>query len=189
MDNLWVQAGLIVAIQFAIGYAAAYRSRRQEESSKNKVFNLFAVKHYITTADARDQFDASSEDSLRYLADYLSPEKWENRLADLVGVVFKPFDFIFAIASWGQLLIAAAALISAISAQDAVLYCWFVTAGHLAYAIIGAALDALTFAITGRGAGGPAIARKKFAEVWDRRLVDQRIAERIELDGADWELS
>jgi len=180
---------LIVAAQFAIAFGSAYRTKKRRDSHQQKMLTMMAVKYNVPTSEIKAVLAEDPEDAMRYMMDWMSDDKWENRFANFIGLLLKPFAFIAMIASFGQFFFAVAALVGKIPASDAVMYCWFVTAGIFAWEIIFAAIDVIVYGISGRGVGGPAVAQKQFAEVWDRHLAEKEIAERIELDGADWELA
>ena len=189
MDNLWVQAGLIVLAQIAIATGDFYRNHKRQESHKEKMMTVLAVKYGVETSELDSEMEKSPELALRYTMDFLSHERWENRFANFVGLLVKPIAFIAGLMSWCQILLPILVLTGDLSGSDAVMGGWIATGILAAWTVTFALIDVITYAICGRGLGAPARDQKTFAETWDRYLKDKKFAERAELDSLDWELS
>ena len=170
MDNLWVQLAVIVGIQFALAVIALMVNGLHERLAKEKLMPQLAIEFGVSTLDVEEIAEEKPEKFLQYMMAWASHDKWENRFANLVGSLLKPFVFIAKIAGWLFWIIPLSVLVGESTFAQGLEYAWMYTGGLVAWTFLVLAIDSVTYAITGRRAGAPAEAVKMFTAEWNMQM-------------------
>jgi Na+-transporting methylmalonyl-CoA/oxaloacetate decarboxylase gamma subunit len=119
----------------------------------------------------------------RYILDYASRDKWENRLADASGVAFLPFGHLWKVGYAVMAIFTFTYLIGESDSEEWIL-CMFLGMGIVTFQTILALLcNVVTELITGRLPLEPRVIRKKIEPEWEDHLKINEAREYLDAKG------
>lgn len=186
MENLWVQLAVIIGIQMALGVIVVMVSGLYRNAAERKLMPKVALKYGVTVTEVEYAVEEAPEKYLKFMMDWASDDKWENRFANLIGLLLKPFGFIAKVVGWGSLIIPLSVLVGESTFAQGIEYGWMVTGGLVAWTFFVLAIDAINYAITGRRAGAPAEVYKALTAEWDMHI--RRKQQEVH-DALNWEFA
>jgi hypothetical protein len=164
---LWVQAVLIMVVQTALLIVHTMLEVPRKRVFNDKEFMLLALKYGVPTSEVRDAINESPDEFVRYKMDFLNPDRWENRFANLICFIEKPFGYIFIFVLCAQLALPVLVLTGHATGLHAVLAGWLVTAGICAFVAAFFVSEHLTYAICGRFPFSRADGQKFATAMWN----------------------